>query len=303
MSYPRNSALSRRQFFRLALTSAGSLAVLHFKPALSAADATTGHWAFFSDTHILPADDHAKPQKGLFHYNQHAHLQQAVREAMATQPQGVILTGDLARTAGELGDYQQLDKFLAPLAAKVPLFYAVGNHDDRVNFEKVFTKLLGQRQPVPEKVVQIVEAGPVRFVILDSMMAVNQATGQLGQAQLDWLRGYLAKASAKPVCLCCHHNPDNSGKSYLDWPQLAEIIRPVSAVKAVIFGHSHVYDYKERDGIHLINLPALGYAFKAAQPVGWVAAAFTTGGGSFTLHGIDGPKEEDGKTHQLKWRA
>ena len=292
------STLNRRQFFRLALTSAGSVAVLHFKPRLCAVEPGTCHWAFFSDTHILPADDHAKPQKGLFHYNQHAHLQQAVRETLAAQPQGVILTGDLARVAGELGDYQQLDKFLAPLAAKLPLFFAVGNHDDRVNFEKIFTKLLGQRQPVPEKVVQIVEAGPVRFILLDSMMAVNKATGQIGQAQLDWLRDYLAKANDKPICLCVHHNP-----GFQDWPQLFELIQPAQAVKAVIFGHSHVYDYKEKDGIQLINLPALGYAFKDTQPVGWVEAKLTGTGGTFTLRHIEGPKEEAGKPHELKWRA
>lgn len=297
MSYLRSSALKRREFFRLALTSAGAVAVLQFKPLAEAAEGSA-HWAFMSDTHIPPQDDHAKPQKGLCYYNQHAHIQQGVKEILAAKPQGTIITGDLARTAGEMVDYQQLEKFLGPLAAKLPVFYGIGNHDDRVNFEKVFTKLLGQRQAVPEKVVQIVEAGPVRFVILDSMMAVNKPTGQLGKAQLEWLSGYVEKTKDKPICLCVHHNP-----GFPDWADLEEIIGPAKAVKAVIFGHSHVYDYKEKRGVHLINLPAMGYAFKETQPVGWVEAKFSATGGAFTLHRIEGPKDEDGKAHELKWRA
>ena len=57
------------------------------------------------------------------------------------------------------------------------------------------------------------------------------------------------------------------------------------------------------DGIHLINLPALGYSFGARQPVGWVEAKLTETGGAFTLRGIDGPMNENGKTHRLKWRS
>ena len=39
-------------------------------------------------------------------------------------------------------------------------------------------------------------------------------------------------------------------------------------VKAVIFGHRHVYTLDQIDGIHLVNLPAVGYSFADGNPVG-----------------------------------
>lgn len=47
----------------------------------------------------------------------------------------------------------------------------------------------------------------------------------------------------------------------------------------------------------------MGYSFSAKQPVGWVDAQFTVEGGIFTLHVVEGPTDEDGKPHRLKWRA
>ena len=78
-------------------------------------------------------------------------------------------------------------------------------------------------------------------------------------------------------------------------PRLFEIIKPVAAVKALVFGHSHVYQFTEREGIHLINLPAIGYNFNDSQPVGWVETHLTAQGGRFTLHAIGGNTEGDGR--------
>ena len=74
-------------------------------------------------------------------------------------------------------------------------------------------------------------------------------------------------------------------------------------VKAYVFGHSHTWKLTEKDGVHLINLPAIGYNFADAQPVGWVDSLLTAQGGEFTLHAFGGNREKDGKTVSLKWRG
>ena len=102
MAEPTN-ALNRRQFLRLAIGSTGALIALEAMPAWSYGGSRAGHWAFFSDTHIKPQDDGSHPPKGHCYYNPHAHLQRAVREALAAKPEGLVIAGDLARLKGEPG--------------------------------------------------------------------------------------------------------------------------------------------------------------------------------------------------------
>lgn len=302
MSFHPDSAITRRRFLQIVLSTTGAFVAVKLTPAFAEENPKAAHWALFSDLHIKPQDEHAHPPKGLFYCNQHAHLTRCVQEALAAKPDGLIITGDLARLTGDLNNYQKLAEFLAPMKDQFPIFSAMGNHDDRDHFAQVFSDLPA-RQPVPHKLVQVIEKGPVRFILLDSMMAVNKGTGQLGAEQLDWLRGYLAKCDDRPTLLFFHHNPGQDVNGFEDWESLVEIIRPSLKVKACIFGHSHVYAYKEQDGIHLVNLPAMGYSFSAKDPVGWVDARFTAEGGIFTLHAVEGPMEEDNKPHRLKWRT
>ena len=74
-------------------------------------------------------------------------------------------------------------------------------------------------------------------------------------------------------------------------------------VKAVVYGHSHVYAFSEYKGIHQINLPATGYNFSDNDPVGWVEARLTAHGGEFVLHATAGNKDKDGTITKLAWRS
>jgi hypothetical protein len=74
-------------------------------------------------------------------------------------------------------------------------------------------------------------------------------------------------------------------------------------VKAVIYGHSHKYAFGQEDGIHLINIPAVGYNFSEEEPVGWVDAMFTPNGVDLALHAFAGNRSGDGKTRSLPWRS
>jgi hypothetical protein len=80
------------------------------------------------------------------------------------------------------------------------------------------------------------------------------------------------------------------------------MIAPIRKVKAILYGHSHVYGISEFEGIHLINLPAMGYNFSDSEPIGWVEARLRSRGGDFVLHATAGNQDRDGSVMKLAWR-
>ena len=82
------------------------------------------------------------------------------------------------------------------------------------------------------------------------------------------------------------------------------IIRPRKQVKAYIYGHTHSW-HVEQDpsGIHLINLPALGYVFRPEDPSGWVLATLKRRGMRLELRSMDPAHRAHGQVVELKWRA
>jgi Icc protein len=58
-------------------------------------------------------------------------------------------------------------------------------------------------------------------------------------------------------------------------------------VKALIFSHTRRWEFKEKDGIHLINLPAIAYPFAKEQPTGWTDCFLLDNGASFQLSAHD----------------
>ncbi|MGH9673273.1 MAG: hypothetical protein ACRD44_08830, partial [Bryobacteraceae bacterium] len=87
----------------------------------------------------------------------------------------------------------------------------------------------------------------------------------------------------------------------MDTERLLKIVKPVRKVKAILCGHGHEYSYHADDDLHIIYLPALGYAYN--EPVGWLDAVFRKEGADFTLRAIGGDMSQNGKTRSLRWRA
>jgi 3',5'-cyclic AMP phosphodiesterase CpdA len=254
-------------------------------------------WAFLADTHI-PANVENN-YRGFYPYR---NLQKIVPDIVSAGPEGASIVGDLARLSGEPGDYVNLKKLLSPLVEKTPVFLALGNHDNRDNFVKVFENTPGQKQRVRGKHVVVVEKAHARLIMLDSLLYVNKVAGLLGKAQRQWLKAFLEGSDDKPTILCFHHTLGDGDGDLLDVPRLFDMIGPIRKVKAIVYGHSHAYGYSQFKGIHLINLPAVGYNFNDAQPVGWVEARLKNRGGDFTLHAAGGNRDKDGHTTKLTWR-
>jgi len=254
--------------------------------------------ALLSDTHI--AADPKDTFRGFF---PHANLRKAVDQVSAGQFQMLLVNGDMARLLGKPDDYKAFTSFIDPLAEKIPLVATLGNHDDRKNARAALTRRAGETEPVQQKLVSTIDAGDLHFILLDSLLATNVTPGQLGKSQRTWLSEYLDAQTAKPAVVFVHHqpDPDNDG-ALVDAARLLEILAPRPAVKALVFGHTHVYSLDKYKDVHLINLPAVGYNFADGNPVGWMEGAFSKQGLDLKLHAFAGEMKDDGKSVSLSWR-
>ena len=289
--------INRKKFLQTSLSLAGAAAMLHV-PSLSHGKSyrksAETRWALLSDTHV--AADLKEEYRGFKPYE---NLRSIIPQVQAIAPQGVVINGDVARLVGEQDDYQRVKELLDPLAEQAPIHMTMGNHDDRGNFQAAFS---GAETLVEDKYVHVIETPPVRMILLDSLLYVNKVAGLLGKAQRGWLEEYLDTAQPMPTLLFVHHSLGDRDSDLLDVDRMFQIIRPHPSVKAVFYGHSHVYQYDQREGIHLINLPAVGYNFSDDQPVGWLDAKLTERGGDFTLRTCGGNQANDGQTTHLDWR-
>jgi len=293
-------SMNRRSFIKTGLTAVGALATIGTGSSLglSKNEKKATRWALLADTHI--PEDVNNNYRGFFPYQ---NLQKVIPDIISASPDGVVIAGDLARLKGELGDYANLKKLLNPIAEKRPVFMALGNHDNRENFLNIFGKTPDLKQFVKDKYIIIVKRPPIRLIILDSLFYVNKVPGLLGKAQRQWLENYLKECDDTPTILCFHHTLGDDDGDLLDVPRLFSAIKPIRKVKAIVYGHSHAYGFSEFEGIHLINLPAVGYNFSDTEPVGWVEAKLTAKGGDFTLHAMAGNKNKDGSVKKLAWRT
>lgn len=290
-----NRSLSRRQFLHGGLALAAGVATLGPAQALGDDRNECTRWAFLSDTHV--ADDPDNHYRGFYPYR---NLREIAGQVAYNPPDGTIITGDLARLKGHAGAYENLKALLAPVTDQRPVYLGLGNHDDRDDFFRAFENSAGLAKTVENRHVITEVAGPVRLIILDSLLFVDTIPGLLGLSQRTWLETYLRVCDDRPTILFLHHTPRID---LLDTGRLFDIIGSMPKVKAVVYGHSHKFKFSQYKGIHLINLPATGYNFSGSQPIGWVEARLTNQGGEFTLHALAGNRRNDGRRKTICWRT
>ena len=294
-----SQSMNRRSFIQTGLAAFGTLVTLNAGcgAGLTNKDEKETRLALLADTHI--PEDIENNYRGFYPYR---NLEKIVPELVSNSPDGVIIAGDLARLTGRAGDYANLKKLLSPVAEKTPVFMALGNHDNRQNFLKVFNETPGDKPDMKGKHIVIVKKTSARVIVLDSLLYTNKVPGLLGKAQRQWLENYLKECDDTPTILCFHHTLSDGDGDLLDVPRLFSMIAPIRKVKAIVYGHSHAYGFSEYEGIHLINLPAVGYNFSDSEPVGWVQARLTSRGGDFVLHAAGGNINRDGSVTKLAWR-
>jgi 3',5'-cyclic AMP phosphodiesterase CpdA len=291
--------MNRRSFIKTSLAAFGTLITLNSgcSTGLMKSDEKETRLALLADTHI--PEDVENNYRGFYPYR---NLEKVVPDLVSNSLDGVLIAGDLARLTGQPGDYANLRQLLNPLAEKMWGYMALGNHDNRENFFKVFYDIFRDKPDLKGKHVTVIKMASTRVIMLDSLLYTNKVPGLLGKAQRQWLEDFLKECDETPTILCFHHTLSDGDGDLLDVPRLFSMIAPIRKVKAIVYGHSHVYGFSEFEGIHLINLPAVGYNFSDSDPVGWVQARLTNRGGDFVLHAIAGNKDMDGSVTKLAWR-
>jgi 3',5'-cyclic AMP phosphodiesterase CpdA len=230
-------------------------------------------------------------------------LATAVQQAQRSEFELFVVNGDVARQQGLAPDYAQWTRLMQSLFSRAPVAITLGNHDDRKNVLAGLTSRAGDAQPINNKLVTALDSGAFRLVFLDSLLATNVTPGQLGRFQREWLASYLDSSAQKPVVVFVHHNPDlASDTGLVDAERLLQILLPRRQVKALIYGHTHTYRLEQLDGMHLINLPAIGYNFADGEVIGWMGSEFSREGAELRLHALGGNMALDGKIASLSFR-
>ena len=293
----RSAVVSRRRFLAGAL-GAGAAAALGCDRRVGSEGNPAGWYAWLSDTHVS-ADRAATMHGQVMHDNLRAVV--ADIAGATDRPRGILVDGDMALHDGQPGDYRAFLDAFGP-CRRVPLHLALGNHDDRANVRAALGRAAGGADF--DRVVSSVRGPGIRYLMLDSLIGTNVTGGELGESQIAWVANALDEDASTPTIVFVHHNLNAERASALhDTEALLGVLRPRAQAKAVVFGHTHVWNVQKIDGIYAINLPAVGYKFLRKQPLGWCAFRPTPTGGELELRCVGGDTSKDRRRTTLTWRS
>jgi 3',5'-cyclic AMP phosphodiesterase CpdA len=191
------------------------------------------------------------------------------------RPDLVLITGDLV-DEGHPDEYACLRELLADL--RLPFRVIPGNHDSR----EALRAALPEHAYLPAQgpMHYCLDGHELRIVALDTSVPGGHH-GALDDAGLAWLRATLQADPATPTLVLMHHPPFLSGIPYLDqyrYPDtepLAEILRSVSNIEAVLCGHVHRTMIRRWAGTVVVCCPSttteIGLQLDArAAPQSWL---------------------------------
>jgi len=160
------------------------------------------------------------------------------------KPAFIINTGDIV-LRGYTQEY--LEYFLPPLQkVEIPLFVAIGNHDDGDNgLALEYKSLFGN-----ESLNYSFDYGKWRFVFVDNSSSVQPAS-----KTLDWLENVLSSTPKGSSIIVSAHKPVSNVEkwAYHSWEpeastRFAELMSR-HRVKHVFLGHIHAYSTASHNGI------------------------------------------------------
>jgi Icc protein len=296
--------ITRRQFIQRSLAFGGT--AIMAPHALAAADRKgagldQSRVALLADTHIS-ADSSQRypgtkwpgtPVKEEDHewVNMADCLTEAAKSVLALNPRPahLIVNGDCALSNGKEGEYKEFLRLVEPIrAAGITVHVTIGNHDNRENLWKLLPFLKREQMGVQAGVIELPHAN---LVLLDS-----GKRGVLGEEQLDWLAKELDQRADKPALIFGHYNPyPNRGirpnKGMRDGASLLKLLAERKHARGYFYGHTHEWQYDQRDHLHLINQPAVSYYFGKGHAHGWVDMKLSETTAELELQCID-PKHK-----------
>jgi Icc protein len=296
--------ITRRQFIQRSLAFGGT--AIMAPHALAAADRKgagldQNRVALLADTHIS-ADSSQRypgtkwpgtPVKEEDHewVNMADCLTEAAKSVLALNPRPahLIVNGDCALSNGKESEYKEFLRLVEPIrAAGITVHVTIGNHDNRENLWKLLPFLKREQMGVQAGVIELPHAN---LVLLDS-----GKRGVLGEEQLDWLAKELDQRADKPALVFGHFNPyPNRGirpnKGMRDGASLLKLLAERKHARGYFYGHTHEWQYDQRDHLHLINQPAVSYYFGKGHAHGWVDMKLSETTAELELQCID-PKHK-----------
>jgi len=296
--------ITRRQFIQRSLAFGGTAIIAPH--ALAAADRKgagldQSRVALLADTHIS-ADSSQRypgtkwpgtPVKEENHewVNMADCLTEAAKSVLALNPRPahLIVNGDCALSNGKESEYKEFLRLVEPIrAAGITVHVTIGNHDNRENLWKLLPFLKREQMGVQAGVIELPHAN---LVLLDS-----GKRGVLGEEQLDWLAKELDQRADKPALIFGHFNPyPNRGirpnKGMRDGASLLKLLAERKHARGYFYGHTHEWQYDQRDHLHLINQPAVSYYFGKGHAHGWVDMKLSETTAELELQCID-PKHK-----------
>lgn len=201
------------------------------------------------------------------------------------RPDVVVITGDLTE-CGLPAEYAMFRQLLEQYL-DLPVYVVPGNHDRRENFRSALGHLPGVTQDA-EFVQYAVEAGPIRIVMLDTVVP-GAGHGALTEGQLAWLDRTLAAEPRRPTLIGMHHPPFACGIAHMDKIALRDpaafraIIERHPQVQQIICGHHH-RPITARFGQAVASIaPSVAHQVELALTPG-APATFTFEPPAFQLH-------------------
>ncbi|WP_022899287.1 metallophosphoesterase [Humibacter albus] len=174
----------------------------------------------------------------------------------------VVASGDLSDDGSE-ASYRTLRELLEPWAAArgARVVYAMGNHDGAHGYRAV----LGDPW-------RVLEANGTRIVVLDSSVP-GHGHGELGDVQLERLRGILAQRAPRGTVVVLHHPPTPASSALLralelQHPERLLEVCAAGDVRAILAGHYHHAFVAIEQGIPVIVAPGIANTTDPLVPAG-----------------------------------
>lgn len=192
--------------------------------------------AQITDLHVTTEKDPLNQQRNRERLRQ----VMAAIHALRPRPVAIIASGDLV-DRGEPEEYVELKRLMA--GSEIPVFYGMGNHDDREAFLSVFRDS-GVETDDDGFVQYALDLGDARVVVCDTLGGPND--GEYDEARAAWLARTLDDAPDRPTAIVLHHPPIASGIRWMDpdpdspWiRRLERVLTGRQQVKTLLCGHIH----------------------------------------------------------------
>lgn len=198
-------------------------------------------------------------------------LPQLLKEILALRPlpANAVVFGDFSALSGWIEDFRIAAAALKPLSdSGIALTFGMGNHDNRLNFMRVFPDYK-ERCLVPGRIVSKLSTPNADLIMLDTLKSFDGeewseptvrgsfVEGTIDAAQRTWLNDTLV-AAKRPTFVGAHHSAREVG--------IVKEIVTAPTVCGYIFGHEHIwnesflhYGYGDSRTVQTATLPSGGF--------------------------------------------